>query len=68
MTDDRGIHKIVSFNRTFMELKWSLFVISGVCSRVLIVPLWNWNGGTTSHQEPPPRFNRTFMELKSKKN
>ena len=29
------------FNRTFMELKLNITSRSLVCSRVLIVPLWN---------------------------
>ena len=33
-----------SFNRTFMELKYSMLEEEWTDSRfVLIVPLWNWN-------------------------
>ena len=36
-----------------------------VYSAVLIVPLWNWNMLAIQDLGNEPRFNRTFMELKS---
>ena len=32
--------------------------------QVLIVPLWNWNGGEAIFKETQIGSNRTFMELK----
>ena len=52
------------FNRTFMELKLNITSRSLVCSRVLIVPLWNWNVIGSFSCDYAQGFNRTFMELK----
>ena len=55
----------VSFNRTFMELKYEVNNISEAVTKVLIVPLWNWNKFLGAGTKQVLRFNRTFMELKS---
>ena len=34
---------MLSFNRTFMELKFKSGYAVAVADTVLIVPLWNWN-------------------------
>ena len=49
-----------------MELKSGKSWLARKRSRVLIVPLWNWNPGTAKglHRKSSG-FNRTFMELKS---
>ena len=53
-----------SFNRTFMELKWSQRLRRLVQQRVSIVPLWNWNIVQYRRFRIGLCFNRTFMELK----
>ena len=55
----------VSFNRTFMELKFDIEKPLLNFKYVLIVPLWNWNWGSEGRKGSRGRFNRTFMELKS---
>ena len=48
-----------------MELKYQKVVNKYADSRVLIVPLWNWNKLIGKQlQWKQLRFNRTFMELK----
>ena len=48
-----------------MELKLDITSRSLFCSRVLIVPLWNWNLNTAAFVRAKQHgFNRTFMELK----
>ena len=63
-----GKHNVVRdecFNRTFMELKYSLGILFGNnIFQVLIVPLWNWNQGRCMVAYRLFGFNRTFMELK----
>ena len=56
--------RIVSFNRTFMELKYGCNSSYLSATRVLIVPLWNWNTLLDKDGKPKAGFNRTFMELK----
>ena len=55
---------MMSFNRTFMELKF--FRRISIIHRhvVLIVPLWNWNRLAAAYTWDLDGFNRTFMELK----
>ena len=55
---------IISFNRTFMELKFEFCRFCPYASAVLIVPLWNWNLLDESLGIEAASFNRTFMELK----
>ena len=50
-----------------MELKspWSIQLTT--CGFVSIVPLWNWNVSCSMHCIHIHSFNRTFMELKSRR-
>ena len=63
---DIYILDLMGSNRTFMELKWRKKHPYEFCGPiVLIVPLWNWNQGTSiEDDERAERSNRTFMELK----
>ena len=55
---------ILCSNRTFMELKFGWRLTPPPLVPVLIVPLWNWNGGRPSYFCLGCCSNRTFMELK----
>ena len=55
----------VRSNRTFMELKLKMVLLTLVIAMVLIVPLWNWNKyHKTFDVTSWDSSNRTFMELK----
>ena len=50
-----------------MELKLKIQDDLKPLSMVLIVPLWNWNRTIASWANDSKGFNRTFMELKYRK-
>ena len=55
----------LSYNRTFMELKFEKLRREAELRLVIIVPLWNWNIGTYGIEvKGLLSYNRTFMELK----
>ena len=58
------INTLISFNRTFMELKLVKGIICNTLANVLIVPLWNLNNIRLQAYKKRKSFNRTFMELK----
>ena len=58
------VFRYLSFNRTFMELKYICVVPASNQAKVLIVPLWNWNISYIFALWLHQSFNRTFMELK----
>ena len=55
---------MISSNCTFMELKSRYQAAPTRWGTVLIVPLWNWNGGGSDSRDGLECSNCTFMELK----
>ena len=47
-----------------MELKLKKDMMTDAPKTVLIVPLWNWNDAGNAWRNKYSRSNRTFMELK----
>ena len=54
--EDYTLEKLISSNRTFMELKYVSKYATKDMSFVLIVPLWNWNTGSCADTSARPQF------------
>ena len=55
---------LLSINCTVVELKHDLCFITLIINNVLIVPLWNWNSGSSAVADWEISINCTVVELK----